>query len=62
MEFPEPVISVAVEPKLKADQEKWYPLGKLLKKDPSFRVNNDEETGQTISGMGELHLELLLTG
>ena len=60
MEFPEPVISVAVEPKTKADQEKMgIALGKLVEEDPSFRVNTDEETGQTIiSGMGELHLKL----
>ena len=62
MEFPEPVISVAVEPKTKADQEKMgIALGKLAEEDPSFRVNTDEETGQTIiSGMGELHLEILV--
>ncbi|MHA7841168.1 MAG: elongation factor G [Gammaproteobacteria bacterium] len=62
MEFPEPVISVAVEPKTKADQEKMgIALGKLAQEDPSFRVNTDEETGQTIiSGMGELHLEILV--
>ena len=58
MDFPEPVISVAVEPKTKADQEKMgIALGKLAAEDPSFRVHTDEETGQTIiSGMGELHL------
>jgi elongation factor G len=62
MEFPEPVISVAVEPKTKADQEKMgIALGKLAEEDPSFRVNTDEESGQTIiSGMGELHLEILV--
>ena len=62
MEFPEPVISVAVEPKTKADQEKMgIALSKLAQEDPSFRVNTDEETGQTIiSGMGELHLEILV--
>ncbi|MDQ6988729.1 MAG: elongation factor G [Mariprofundaceae bacterium] len=62
MEFPEPVISVAIEPKTKADQEKMgVGLGKLAAEDPSFRVKTDEETGQTIiSGMGELHLEILV--
>ncbi|MBN3564938.1 elongation factor G [Aliamphritea spongicola] len=62
MEFPEPVISVAVEPKTKADQEKMgIALGKLAQEDPSFRVETDEETGQTIiSGMGELHLDILV--
>ncbi|MCH8537181.1 MAG: elongation factor G [Alkalimonas sp.] len=62
MEFPEPVISVAVEPKTKADQEKMgVALGKLAAEDPSFRVHTDEETGQTIiSGMGELHLDILV--
>ncbi|MDY0124017.1 elongation factor G [Sulfurimonas sp.] len=62
MDFPEPVISVAVEPKTKADQEKMgLALGKLAAEDPSFRVHTDEETGQTIiSGMGELHLEILV--
>jgi len=62
MEFPEPVISVAIEPKTKADQEKMgVALGKLAAEDPSFRVRTDEETGQTIiSGMGELHLEILV--
>ena len=62
MDFPEPVISVAVEPKTKADQEKMgIALGKLAAEDPSFRVNTDEETGQTIiAGMGELHLEILV--
>ena len=62
MEFPEPVISVAVEPKTKADQEKMsVALSKLAEEDPSFRVNTDEETGQTIiSGMGELHLEIIV--
>ncbi|MBX2808445.1 MAG: elongation factor G [Cellvibrionaceae bacterium] len=62
MEFPEPVISVAVEPRSQADQEKMgVALGKLAQEDPSFRVNSDEETGQTIiSGMGELHLDILV--
>jgi len=62
MEFPDPVISVAIEPKTKADQEKMgVALGKLAAEDPSFRVHTDEETGQTIiSGMGELHLEILV--
>ncbi len=62
MEFPEPVISVAVEPKTVADQEKMgIALGKLSAEDPSFRVATDDETGQTIiSGMGELHLDILV--
>jgi len=62
MDFPDPVISVAVEPKTKADQEKMgLALGKLAAEDPSFRVATDEESGQTIiSGMGELHLEILV--
>jgi elongation factor G len=62
MEFPEPVISVAVEPKTKADQEKMgIALQKLAKEDPSFRVQTDEESGQTIiSGMGELHLDIIV--
>ena len=62
MEFPDPVISVAVEPKTKADQEKMgIALGKLAQEDPSFTVKTDEESGQTIiSGMGELHLEILV--
>ena len=62
MEFPEPVISIAVEPKTKADQEKMsLALAKLAEEDPSFRVKTDEETGQTIiSGMGELHLEIIV--
>ncbi|MGP4964973.1 elongation factor G [Psychrobacter celer] len=62
MEFPDPVISLAVEPKTKADQEKMsIALGRLAKEDPSFRVHTDEESGQTIiSGMGELHLEILV--
>jgi elongation factor G len=62
MEFPEPVISVAVEPKTKSDQEKLgIALQKLAKEDPSFRVHTDEESGQTIiSGMGELHLDILV--
>ncbi len=62
MDFPEPVISVAVEPKTKADQEKMgVALAKLAHEDPSFRVHTDEESGQTIiSGMGELHLEIII--
>jgi elongation factor G len=62
MEFPEPVISQAVEPKTKADQEKMgVALGRLAQEDPSFRVRTDEESGQTIiSGMGELHLEIIV--
>ncbi len=62
MVFPEPVISVAVEPKTKPDQEKMgIALGRLAQEDPSFRVHTDEETGQTIiSGMGELHLEIIV--
>jgi elongation factor G len=62
MEFPEPVISVAVEPRTQADQEKMgVALGKLAQEDPSFRVKTDEETGQTIiSGMGELHLDIIV--
>ena len=62
MEFPEPVISVAVEPKTKSDQEKMgIALGRLAQEDPSFRVHTDEESGQTIiSGMGELHLDILV--
>lgn len=62
MEFPEPVISVAVEPRTQADQEKMaIALGKLAQEDPSFKVRTDEETGQTIiSGMGELHLDILI--
>lgn len=62
MDFPDPVISVAVEPKTKADQEKMgIALGKLAQEDPSFRVKTDEETGQIIiSGMGELHLEIIV--
>ena len=62
MEFPEPVISVAIEPKTKADQEKMgIALSKLAQEDPSFRVKTDEETGQTIiSGMGELHLDIIV--
>jgi len=62
MEFPDPVISVAVEPKSKADQDKMgIALGKLAQEDPSFQVKTDEETGQTIiSGMGELHLDILV--
>ncbi|AWS49619.1 MULTISPECIES: elongation factor G [Providencia] len=62
MEFPEPVISVAIEPKTKADQEKMgIALGRLAQEDPSFRVSSDEETNQTIiAGMGELHLDVLV--
>ena len=62
MEFPEPVIHIAVEPKTKGDQEKMgVALGKLLQEDPSLRCRTDEETGQTIlSGMGELHLEIII--
>ena len=62
MEFPEPVIEVAVEPKTKADQEKMgLALSRLAKEDPSFRVSSDNESGQTvISGMGELHLDILV--
>tara|TARA_B100001142_G_scaffold205267_1_gene203630 strand:- start:2656 stop:4713 length:2058 start_codon:yes stop_codon:yes gene_type:complete len=62
MEFPEPVIAVAVEPKTKPDQEKMgLALSKLAQEDPSFRVHTDEESGQTIiSGMGELHLEIIV--
>ncbi len=62
MEFPEPVIAVAVEPKTKPDQEKMgIALSKLAQEDPSFRVHTDEESGQTIiSGMGELHLEIII--
>jgi len=62
MEFPDPVISVAVEPKTKADQEKMgIALGKLAQEDPSFNVSTDEESGQTIiAGMGELHLEIIV--
>jgi len=62
IEFPEPVISIAIEPKTKADQEKLgLSLSKLASEDPSFRVKTDEETGQTIiSGMGELHLEIIV--
>ena len=62
MEFPEPVISLAVEPRTKADQDKMgVALGKLAQEDPSFRVKTDEETGQTIiSGMGELHLDIIV--
>ncbi|MDR0439560.1 MAG: elongation factor G, partial [Candidatus Accumulibacter sp.] len=62
MEFPEPVIHIAVEPKTKSDQEKMsIALSRLAQEDPSFRVRSDEETGQTIiSGMGELHLEIIV--
>jgi len=62
MQFPEPVISVAIEPKTKADQDKLgAALGKLAEEDPTFRINTEPETGQTlISGMGELHLEIIV--
>ena len=62
MDFPDPVIAVAVEPKTKADQEKMsVALGKLAQEDPSFRVHVDEETTQTIiEGMGELHLDIIV--
>ncbi len=62
MDFPEPVISLAVEPKTKADQEKMgLALSRLAQEDPSFRVKTDEESGQTIiSGMGELHLDIIV--
>jgi len=62
MDFPEPVIHVAVEPKTKVDQEKMgVALNRLAQEDPSFRVRTDEESGQTIiSGMGELHLEIIV--
>src|SRR6187401_3033848 len=62
MDFPEPVISVAIEPKTKADQEKMgVALGKLAKEDPTFKIHTDPDTGQTlISGMGELHLEIIV--
>jgi elongation factor G len=62
MEFPEPVISVAVEPRRKATRRRWVSrCQKLAQEDPSFRVNTDEESGQTIiSGMGELHLEIIV--
>ena len=62
MDFPEPVISVAVEPRGVADQEKMaVALSKLAQEDPSFRVHTDKETGQNIiSGMGELHLEIIV--
>jgi elongation factor G len=62
MQFPEPVISVAIEPRTQADQDKLgEALGKLTREDPTFRVSTDEETGQTIiSGMGELHLEIVI--
>src|SRR5205814_7168771 len=62
MTFPDPVISVAVEPKSKADQDKLgVGLQRLAEEDPTFRVSSDEETGQTlISGMGELHLEIIV--
>src|SRR5262249_56213477 len=62
LDFPEPVISVAIEPKTKADQDKLSQgLQRLAEEDPTFRVQTDEETGQTlISGMGELHLEIIV--
>src|SRR5207245_9447382 len=62
MDFPEPVISLAIEPKTKADQEKLgQGLGKLMAEDPTFRVNTDQQTGQVIiRGMGELHLEIIV--
>src|SRR5437667_10895043 len=62
MVFPEPVISVAIEPKTKADQDKLgAALQRLAEEDPTFQVRSDEETGQTlISGMGELHLEIIV--
>ena len=62
MDFPEPVISLAIEPKTKADQEKLgMGLGKLMAEDPTFRVKTDTETGQVvIAGMGELHLEIIV--
>ena len=62
IEFPAPVISVAIEPKTKSDQEKLgISLDKLIREDPTFRVHTDPDTGQTIlSGMGELHLEILV--
>ena len=62
MDFPDPVIEVAVEPKTKADQEKMgIALGRLAQEDPSFRVTSDEESGQPIiKGMGELHYEILV--
>ncbi|MGR5542423.1 elongation factor G, partial [Vibrio campbellii] len=62
MEFPDPVIQIAVEPRSVADQEKMgIAIGKLAAEDPSFRVETDDETGQTlISGMGELHLDIIV--
>ncbi len=62
MEFPDPVIEVAVEPKTKGDQEKMgLALSRLAQEDPSFRVKSDEESGQTvIAGMGELHLDIIV--
>ena len=62
IDFPEPVIQLPIEPKTKADQEKLgMALAKLVQEDPTFRVNTDPETGQTISrGMGELHLEIIV--
>ena len=62
MEFPDPVLEIAVEPKTKGDQEKMgEALGRLAREDPSFRVTSDEESGQTIiKGMGELHLDIII--
>ena len=62
MEFPDPVIEIAIEPKSKGDQEKLgVALARLAAEDPSFRVSSDEESGQTIiAGMGELHLDILV--
>jgi elongation factor G len=62
MDFPDPVIEIAVEPKTKADQEKMgEALARLAKEDPSFRVSSDDESGQTvIKGMGELHLDIIV--
>ena len=61
MEFPDPVIEIAVKPKTKADQKKGEALNRLAKEDPSFRVSSDEESGQTIiKGMGELHLDIIV--
>src|SRR3974377_1525832 len=62
MKFPEPVITLSIEPKTKADQEKMgLALAKLMQEDPTFRVHTDKETNQTIiAGMGELHLEIIV--
>ena len=61
MEFPEPVIALAVEPKRKLTRKMSIALGRLAKEDPSFRVRTDEESGQTIiAGMGELHLDIIV--